>query len=100
MNYELYPEFPVLIVEDKRHVLNSYEFVLRSNGISNVDCCQYSRDLLLLLQSREYSLILLDLRMLDINGWALIPQIVNSYPELSVIVITGLRGQNVKEDCL
>ena len=90
MNQELFPEFPVLVVDDEEHFLNSLKITLKSNGITNVECCQDSSNLMPKLAEKQYSIILLDVLMPSyINGDKLLPGIIASYPDIPVIILTG-----------
>jgi DNA-binding NtrC family response regulator len=89
MKQTLFPEFPVLVVDDEKNFLNSIYFELRCHGITNVECCQDSCNVMALLKSKRYSVILLDILMPHITGDELLPQIVNAFPELPVIVVTA-----------
>jgi DNA-binding NtrC family response regulator len=91
---ELFPRNPVLVVDDEKNYLASVEFELLSNGITNVECCQDSLDVMPRLQKDTYSVILLDLIMPGITGKELLPQIVALYPGIPVIVITAASPDN------
>ena len=80
---------PILIVDDDKDFLKSIEFILISNKITNVECCQDSSNVMPLLEKKKYSLILLDLKMSPISGLELLPKIVETYPEIPVIVLTA-----------
>lgn len=84
-----YPEYPVLIVDDEDNALESFEITLNSCGIENIVPCNDSRNVLSLLKSRKFEIIMLDLTMPYITGEELLPLIVQDYPEIPVIVITG-----------
>ena len=84
-----YPEFPVLIVDDEVNALDSFEITLNSCGIENIVLCRDSREVLQLLKSRKFELILLDLTMPHFTGEELLPLIIQDYPEIPVIIITG-----------
>jgi DNA-binding NtrC family response regulator len=84
-----YPEFPVLIVDDEENALESFEITLNSCSIENIVLCQDSREVLQLLKSRKFELILLDLTMPHITGEELLPLIIRDFPEIPVIIITG-----------
>lgn len=90
MDRELYPEFPVLMVDDEKNFLNSAYFELRAHGISNVECCQNSSEVMLLLKQKNYSVILLDLLMPAIGGEELLSEITDKYPEIPVIIVSAL----------
>ena len=84
-----YPEYPVLIVDDEDNALESFEITLNSSGIENIVLCNDSRNVLSLLKSRKFEIVLLDLTMPHITGEELLPLIVQDYPETPVIIITG-----------
>ena len=84
-----YPEFPVLVVDDDKNFLNSIEYSLLSNGITNLERCEDSGEVMSRLKRKTYSVILLDMIMPGINGMELLPKITNEYPGSPVIVLTG-----------
>jgi DNA-binding response OmpR family regulator len=84
-----YPELPVLVVDDSKDFLNTIEYLLLSNGITNVECCQDSKKVMSRLKTRTYSVILLDMIMPGINGMELLSMILNEYPGYPVIMLTG-----------
>jgi DNA-binding NtrC family response regulator len=100
MEKKLFPESPILIVDDEKHVLNSMDFELRSNGITNVKCCQESLEVIPRLNKKKYSVILLDMVMPGISGEELLLKIVELYPAIPVIVITGFPETKTAEDCM
>jgi DNA-binding NtrC family response regulator len=100
MEKKLFPELPILMVDDEKHFLNSLDFELRSKGITNVECCLDSRDVMPKLKERKYSLILLDILMPHISGDELLPDIVADYPLIPVIVITAFPDAKTAKDCM
>jgi DNA-binding NtrC family response regulator len=100
MNQKRFPEFPVLVVGDEENFLNSMDFYLRSNGITHVECCQDSLDVLPRLKNKKYSVILLDMVMPGISGDELLLKIVEWYPEIPVVVITGFPETRTAEICM
>jgi DNA-binding NtrC family response regulator len=78
-----------LIVDDEENALESFEITLNSCGIENILLCRDSREVRNLLKSRKVEIILLDLTMPYITGEELLPLIVQDYPEIPVIIITG-----------
>lgn len=95
-----YPELPILIIDDDEHFLDSMTAILRLNGISNVECCQDSLEVMSILKNKKFSLILLDIRMLDIRDNELLPKIVEGYPEIPVIMISALNDVETASDCM
>lgn len=100
MGKKLFPELPILMVDDEKHFLNSMDFELRSKGITNVECCQDSRDVMSKLKEGKYSVILLDVLMPYISGDELLPDIVAEYPNIPVIVITAFPDAKTAKDCM
>jgi DNA-binding NtrC family response regulator len=100
MEMKLFPEAPVLVVDDEKHFLNSMDFKLHSNGMTNVECCQDSLEVLPRLKMRKYSLILLDMVMPGLSGDELLLKIVDLYPQIPVIVVTGYPESKTAEDCM
>jgi DNA-binding NtrC family response regulator len=99
MGKRLYPEYPILLVDDEEHFLSIMKATLRLNGISHVECCSDSRDVMTLLAQKKYSLILLDILMPHINGDELLPGIIEKYPDVKVIVLTALNDEAIALKC-
>ncbi len=85
-----YPNHPILIVDDEIEALDAVETSLLAQGIDNVVLCRDSCRVMSLLREREMELVLLDLVMPHIQGEDLLPQIANAFPDLAVIVLTGV----------
>jgi len=100
MDQELFPELPLLVVDDERDFLNSLDYSLRSNGITNVECCRDSRDVMPRLKEKKFAVILLDLLMPDISGEELLPDIVEQYPEIPVIIVTAHADTELARECM
>jgi DNA-binding NtrC family response regulator len=100
MQKELFPGSPILIVDDDKNFLNVMDFELHSKGITNVECCQESMEVLPRLKKKKYSLILLDMVMPGISGDELLLKIVELYTEIPVIVVTGFPESKTAEDCM
>lgn len=100
MENESSPEFPILVVDDERNFINSIDFVLRSNGIANLDFCLDSRDVMAKLKEKKYSLVLLDLIMPHISGEKLLPEIVEQHQDLQVIVVTAHASIETTKNCM
>ncbi len=94
------PEWPVLIVDDEEHALQSTERVLVSAGINHILMCQEPGKVNDLLSRQEFSVILLDLSMPHITGEELLPTILAAYPEVPVIVVTGANEVETAVRCM
>jgi CheY-like chemotaxis protein/AAA+ ATPase superfamily predicted ATPase len=95
-----YSELPVLVVDDEKNFLNSVDFILRSKGIKNVECCQDSMEVMPRLKNKKYSVILLDLKMKGITGEELLEKIVEEYPRTPVIILTGIDMVEIAVRCM
>ncbi len=87
-----FPAHPVLLVDDERSWLRSLRLMLeRSAGINNLLLCQEGSEALHILARRPVALILLDLTMPGLGGEELLGTIVQDYPDVPVIVLTGMN---------
>jgi DNA-binding NtrC family response regulator len=100
MGSRKYPDYPVLMVDDDPHALESQLTVLRSNGINNLMSTTDSRDVMDMLKSSEIEAVLLDLSMPHISGEVLLSQIKDNYPHIPVIVVTGTNEIEVAVKCM
>ena len=96
----LSPDMPVLLVDDDSGALRSTERVLVSAGITNILACQDPRTVPDLLQSRDFSLVVLDLCMPRLSGEELLPNIITSRPEVPVIIVTGSNEVETVVRCM
>jgi DNA-binding NtrC family response regulator len=90
----------VLLVDDEIEILKSFEITLRAGGIKNVMVCQDSRNVLHLLSRQEVGVLLLDLTMPFISGEELLSVIVQDFPDIPVIVITGNSEVDTAVQCM
>jgi CheY-like chemotaxis protein len=95
-----YPPFPILVVDDEKNFLNSLDFILRSKGISHVECCSKSTEVMQLLKNKKYSVILLDLKMKGITGEELLEKIVKEYPHTPVIILSAINMVEIAVRCI
>ena len=95
-----YPEFPVLVVDDDKNFLNSIESTLILKGITNVMCIHESLYVMPTLEKNKFSLIILDIRMPNIDGEELLQKIIDKHPEIPVIVVTGYSQTKIAVECM
>jgi DNA-binding NtrC family response regulator len=100
MSSKLYPDFPVMIVDDEEHVVESQANVLKSNGINNLLSTTDSREVMKLLHSSEAEVILLDLKMPYIAGEDLLSQIKDDFPHIPVIIVTATNEIDMAVRCM
>jgi DNA-binding NtrC family response regulator len=83
--------FTVLIVDDESDMLRAmkrhfkkhpFRTLFAKDGIDALDC----------LSKRHVDLVLLDLNLPGMNGFAILDDALNRWPELKVIILTGYGG--------
>lgn len=101
MKERLYPDFSVLLADDEPSWLRSLSLTLEfSAGISNLITCSDSRQIIPILQREKVGLVLLDLTMPHIGGEELLQQISEQFPEIAVIIISGLNQIEAAVRCI
>ncbi len=100
MKNEVFPELPVLAVDDEEAVLSSMSKVLKSEGIGNLLTCSDSREVLPLLGQKEVEVILLDIAMPHLTGDVLLKQIRELYPQIPVIIVTASDDIGMAVRCM
>jgi len=100
MNLPTYPEHPILLIVDEEQFLFSAEITLNAAGLKHVVKCQDSRQALALLEKEKYAVVLLDLYMPHLSGKELLPQIVEAFPEIPIIVLTAVNEVETAVECM
>lgn len=96
-----YPRFGVLLVDDEIAWLKTLALTLRSRAnINNIFTCQDGVSALEMLERHAIGVVLLDLNMPKISGEALLEQILENYPNVIVIVISGLNQIDTVVTCM
>lgn len=100
MNTNRFPDSPILLIDDEPIVLETLTAVLKANGIDNVRTCVDSRKVNDYLISDNYAMVMLDLTMPHIKGEEILNYVRQNYPELPVIVVTGISDINTAVACM
>ncbi|MBC8235508.1 sigma-54-dependent Fis family transcriptional regulator [bacterium] len=100
MNQVMFPSLPVLLVDDEEQFLLTATLTLSSDGINNILQCQDSREVMQLLSKQDFAVIVLDMNMPHLSGWDLLPMIVQDFPDISVIIITGINEVETAVECM
>ena len=100
MPKKMYPQKPILIVDDEEHALNSFEMTLKTARINNVITCSESRNVMGILKGIEVELILLDLMMPYKTGEELLEEIKKEYPHVPVIMVTAVNEIDKAISCI
>jgi DNA-binding response OmpR family regulator len=78
----------ILIVDDEANLRRSLALILKKSGYS-VTSAGNGQEALQYLQAGAYDLVFLDLKMPDINGIDILPQIRSLYPDMPVLILTA-----------
>lgn len=100
MQQSIYPERPILLVDDEPMILLSFSTILRNSGINNFRTIKDSREVMQTLENQPVSAIVLDLSMPHISGIELLGRINESYPEILVIVATATDDIETAVACM
>ena len=92
--------FPILLVDDEKHILLSSESVLRFAGIREVRAVDDSRQVLPFLEKSDIGVIVLDLFMPYLPGKELLATICREYPHIPVIVMTAADEVETAVECM
>lgn len=97
------PSHRILVIDDETAVLRTLERILRSAGYTEVQTCSDSRRALPMFREFEPDIVLLDLRMPHLDGFAVMRQIRSRVPAeqlLPILIITGEMELEVKQRAL
>ncbi len=89
----------VLVVDDEAVVRNGINKALHNRGMTT-KLAANGREALVLLGSHAFDLVILDIRMPDIDGVDVLKEIRSQYPETDVIMITGYPTIDTAVHCI
>ena len=96
-----YPNFSILLVDDEEAFLRSMSITLERQGnINNIMTCNDSRLVMDILKEENIGLILLDLTMPHISGEELLESISEQYPQISIIIFSGMNQLETVVQCI
>ncbi len=96
-----YPSFGVLLVDDELPWLRSLSLALEGpGGITNLHQCLDSRDVMATLAANDIGLVLLDLTMPHLSGEELLEQIIEKFPHVRVIILSGMNQLETAVNCM
>ncbi len=100
MSAALFPERPILIVDDEAQAVVDLSERLKANGLPNVLGCRDSTQVVQMARSQEPSVVLLDLLMPELSGEKLLDELRRTFPHLPVIVITAVGEVDSAVACM
>jgi DNA-binding NtrC family response regulator len=95
-----FPSFGILLVDDEVAWLRSLSLTLERAGLSRIVTCQDPRLVLELLAKDDLGVVLLDLTMPQLHGEELLTRISAEYPQVSVIVVSGMNQVETAVRCV
>ena len=78
----------ILIIDDDPNLCRTLALILTRAGY-RVTTATHAYEALQYLQADAYDLVFLDLKMPDIDGLTLLPEIHRCYPEMPVLILTA-----------
>jgi len=90
----------ILLVDDEKQILETCQSCLKTSGYPDIVAESDGRAVMPLLASEEFAVIVLDLRMPNLSGLELLPQIVSQYPQIKVIVATANNDVETVVNCI
>ena len=91
---------PVLLVDDEPQLLHSASIALRASGFPNVITVEDARAVMPLLGERDVGVMVLDLTMPHLSGYALLEQVAAERPDIPVIVMTATNDLQTAVQCM
>jgi DNA-binding NtrC family response regulator len=90
----------ILVLDDDQSFLDGMRRLLISNNSMDVVTLNKSCELLKVLEQREFAVLLMDWVMPDLGGADLLPVVVERYPDMPVIIMTGINDVQHIIDCI
>ena len=78
----------ILVIDDEPNLRKSLALILQHAGYQ-VTTAEHAQAALCTLQAGSYDLVFLDIKLPDMNGMELLPQIRRLYPDLPVLILTA-----------
>jgi DNA-binding NtrC family response regulator len=90
----------ILLVDDEEFVLRSWMAILAAAGLENTHPCSDSRKVLEEIERLDADLVVLDLVLPHVRGEVLLGEIRTRFPDVPVIVVTGMGDVNLAVECM
>jgi DNA-binding response OmpR family regulator len=87
----------LLLVDDDKAFRDIVRYELEEAGYKNIIEAEDGTEALDLMAEKHIDLMLLDLRMPKLDGETVLQHVKENYPNISVIVVTGQSGSDVKK---
>jgi DNA-binding NtrC family response regulator len=80
---------PIVVIDDEIPILLAMDTILQMANLNRVITCSDSRQAIDILNQHGACVVLLDLNMPHMDGQTLMPEIMDRFPEVPIIIITG-----------
>ena len=87
----------ILVVDDEPSVVDALRVILTDNGYEAAAALR-GRDALELARRHQFDIAIVDLKLTDISGLALLPRIQEICPDVDGILITAYASADVRPD--
>lgn len=94
------PERPILMVDDEEGFLRTARLALLAEGYDHVESIHHSTEVLAHIEKSIPCLVTLDLTMPGMDGYTLLRAIVERYPHIPVVVLTGIMDIQSAIECM
>ncbi|MBU5613127.1 sigma-54-dependent transcriptional regulator [Geomonas azotofigens] len=91
---------PVVVVDDDQEVLQIYRALLQGHGVGPVLTFEDGGALVPYLRRNDAALVVLDLALPTVQGHELLPLLVEEFPHLPVLIITGQAEVGQAVSCM
>ncbi|QWV94525.1 sigma-54 dependent transcriptional regulator [Geomonas oryzisoli] len=91
---------PVVVVDDDQDMLQIYRALLQGHGVGPVLTFDEGEALVPYLRRNEAALVVLDLALPTVTGSDLLPRLVEEFPHLPVLIITGMAEVGQAVSCM
>ncbi len=99
MSSVLFPEQPVLVVDDEPEMRKVVKMTLAMDGITNVVACAGGEEARSELTLRTFAAVILDLTMPGASGLDLLQRMREITPRPAVIVVSGMLDAETARFC-
>ena len=89
----------IVIVDDDPSIREPLRVFLESHNLAVAEA-ENGEQLRKLFTTVKIALVLLDIGLPDIDGLALLPEIVNDHPGVAIVMLTGMADLEVALDCI
>ncbi|MBN1142189.1 MAG: response regulator, partial [Deltaproteobacteria bacterium] len=100
MKLRLFPERPILVVDDDPSILKTLELALFSEGFTHLALTGNPLQAADLIGRQDFDAVLLDIIMPELSGRELLEKIREQQPDTPVIMVSGVNDLETAVDCM